>query len=147
MENNYDILPNRTNINSYNRYPFANYQEAVDNLTVKSLQPGEFAVAYYWDETSVIGISAVFAIGNLKKHGNQIFKNALQIEALYGDMLAKVGHQNIAINDCINTLNMTNKNYAAIHKLVHEIDAYAHSLEHKISGCTFVDLDKYTEDL
>lgn len=69
MNNNqYEILPTaKSNINAYNRYPFTCYEEAVQNIMQKNLKPGEQAVAYYFDENSIIGINAITAFGNLKK--------------------------------------------------------------------------------
>ena len=42
-KNRYDILPTQSNINAYNRYPFKSYEDAVNNLKQKTLQPGEMA--------------------------------------------------------------------------------------------------------
>ena len=147
FDNDYELNPIELNLSQYNRYPFANYDDAVNNLMAKNLKPGEFGVAYYWDEDSDFGISTIFAIGNLKRGGNQIFKNSKQLEELYGDILNKVIGQNTAVNDCINSINMANKNYGGIAQRVKECEDYAKLLSTKINTVKWIDIDRYTDDL
>lgn len=70
----YEIAPSKTNINTYNRYPFKDQAEAIQYLKAKSLQPGEIAIGYYIDSQAETGMNAILAIGNLTNRGNIIKK-------------------------------------------------------------------------
>jgi hypothetical protein len=59
----------QTNINQYNRYPFKDREEAVYNMKLKKLLPGEIAIGYYYtadEEGKINGIDCIFGVGNLK---------------------------------------------------------------------------------
>lgn len=105
-KNPYDILPTKANLHSYNRYPFGSFSEAVNNMKQKSLQPGEIAIAYYFDNDSILGINAVLGIGNLKNAQNIIFTNS---EQKVNDISKKVFQQTQAINQLVEVMNNTSK--------------------------------------
>lgn len=148
MNNNqYEILPTtKSNINAYNRYPFTCYEEAVQNLMQKNLKPGEQAVAYYFDENSIIGISAITAFGNLKKAGNIIFKSGQdldrELEHLHKDV---VMHKKV-INNMVDTINHANKNWSQIEGRIKKIEQ-KFDKEHDTLHVQVIDLDNYDLDI
>lgn len=142
----YEIVASQSNINAYNRYPFADLAEAVHRAKSKQLQPGEMAICYYFDENSVIGVNAILAIGNLRKGGNLIFENiAPQFDRLKDDIYKDINETHSAINNNLDIINYNNRIVSEvkndISKLKIEIDT------NTVSKQQWVNLDKYDLDL
>ena len=92
-------------IHSYNRKCFKDYNEAVHQLTNKVLHPGEIAFAYYNDPNATYGVAVIAAVGPLVHgRGNQIFKNADQIDALIDTIKKRCPNK-------IQILYISNQNY------------------------------------
>lgn len=145
-KNPYDILPTQSNINQYNRYPFKSYEDAVTNLKMKTLQPGEMAVAYYFDQNTVIGINAVFAFGNLKRTGNIIFKNGDMFDNQMDHVNHIVSKQSKVINQLVDSINHANKNWSGIEVRLNKLtDQFEQTV--KTQHVQLIDLDHYTLDL
>ena len=78
-------------VHSYNKRCFQNYEVAEQTLINKVLLPGEVAFAYYYDQLSPYGQSAIAAVGPLTHgSGNIIFKNSATIDAIKDDKLKEV---------------------------------------------------------
>lgn len=142
----YDIMSTNSNINAYNRYPFADLAEAMHNAKLKQLQPGEMAVCYYFDPETVIGINAILAIGNLRKGGNLIFENiAPQMDKFRDDISKDISETHRAINNNLDIINFTNK---VISELREEIKELRTQLNNGVTTkTTWVNLDNYNLDL
>lgn len=146
QNNPYDILPTPANVNSYNRYPFKDFDEAIHHAKKKNLVPGEIAVCYYFDPHSVVGISAVLALGNLRKGGNLIFENvAPRLECFEHDVYKNINKQEALLQDNINVVNYNNK-------ICSEVKQQIKDLETKITQQAFpssnwVNLDLYDLDI
>ena len=147
MENNrYDILPTQSNINAYNRYPFKSYEDAVNNLKQKTLQPGEMAVGYYFDQNTVIGINAVFAFGNLKRTGNIIFKNGDIFDGQINHINDLVLKQRKVINQLVDSVNHTNKAWAGLENDLNDLkNQFQNTVQ--TQHIELIDLDNYNLDL
>lgn len=148
MNNNqYEILPTaKSNINAYNRYPFACYEEAFQNLMAKHLSPGEQAVAYYFDQDSLIGINAITAFGNLKSAGNIIFKNGQDMDRDLEHIHHDVVKQKNVINRMVDTINHANKNWSQIEGRIKKIEQ-KFDKEHDTLHLQMINLDTYDLDL
>lgn len=86
-------------VHSYNKRCFQNYEVAEQTLINKVLLPGEVAFAYYYDQLSPYGQSAIAAVGPLTHGtGNIIFKNAASIEAIRGNLMTTIADVNASIN-------------------------------------------------
>ena len=147
MEKNlYDILPTQSNINAYNRYPFKSYEDAVNNLKQKTLQPGEMAVGYYFDQNTVIGINAVFAFGNLKRTGNIIFKNGDIFDGQINHINDLVLKQRKVINQLVDSVNHTNKAWAGLENDLNDLkNQFQNTVQ--TQHIELLDLDNYNLDL
>lgn len=147
MEKNlYDILPTQSNINAYNRYPFKSYEDAVNNLKQKTLQPGEMAVGYYFDQNTVIGINAVFAFGNLKRTGNIIFKNGDIFDCQINHINDMVFKQRKVINQLVDSVNHTNKAWAGLENDLNDLkNQFQNTVQ--TQHIELIDLDNYDLDL
>ena len=147
MEKNlYDILPTQSNINAYNRYPFKSYEDAVNNLKQKTLQPGEMAVGYYFDQNTVIGINAVFAFGNLKRTGNIIFKNGDIFDGQINHINDLVIKQRKVINQLVDSVNHTNKAWAGLENDINDLkNQFQNTVQ--TQHIELIDLDNYNLDL
>lgn len=147
MEKNlYDILPTQSNINAYNRYPFKSYEDAVNNLKQKTLQPGEMAVGYYFDQNTVIGINAVFAFGNLKRTGNIIFKNGDIFDGQINHINDLVLKQRKVINQLVDSVNHTNKAWAGLENDINDLkNQFQNTVQ--TQHIELIDLDNYNLDL
>lgn len=147
MEKNlYDILPTQSNINAYNRYPFKSYEDAVNNLKQKTLQPGEMAVGYYFDQNTVIGINAVFAFGNLKRTGNIIFKNGDIFDGQINHINDMVFKQRKVINQLVDSVNHTNKAWAGLENDLNDLkNQFQNTVQ--TQHIELIDLDNYDLDL
>ena len=147
MEKNlYDILPTQSNINAYNRYPFKSYEDAVNNLKQKTLQPGEMAVGYYFDQNTVIGINAVFAFGNLKRTGNIIFKNGDIFDGQINHINDMVFKQRKVINQLVDSVNHTNKAWAGLENDLNDLkNQFQNTVQ--TQHIELLDLDNYNLDL
>ena len=147
MEKNlYDILPTQSNINAYNRYPFKSYEDAVNNLKQKTLQPGEMAVGYYFDQNTVIGINAVFAFGNLKRTGNIIFKNGDIFDGQINHVNDLVLKQRKVINQLVDSVNHTNKAWAGLENDLNDLkNQFQNTVQ--TQHIELIDLDNYNLDL
>ena len=147
MEKNlYDILPTQSNINAYNRYPFKSYEDAVNNLKQKTLQPGEMAVGYYFDQNTVIGINAVFAFGNLKRTGNIIFKNGDIFDGQINHINDLVLKQRKVINQLVDSVNHTNKAWAGLENDLNDLkNQFQNTVQ--TQHIELIDLDNYNLDL
>lgn len=147
MEKNlYDILPTQSNINAYNRYPFKSYEDAVNNLKQKTLQPGEMAVGYYFDQNTVIGINAVFAFGNLKRTGNIIFKNGDIFDDQINHINDLVLKQRKVINQLVDSVNHTNKAWAGLENDLNDLkNQFQNTVQ--TQHIELIDLDNYNLDL
>lgn len=147
MEKNiYDILPTQSNINAYNRYPFKSYEDAVNNLKQKTLQPGEMAVGYYFDQNTVIGINAVFAFGNLKRTGNIIFKNGDIFDGQINHINDLVIKQRKVINQLVDSVNHTNKAWAGLENDLNDLkNQFQNTVQ--TQHIELIDLDNYNLDL
>lgn len=147
MEKNlYDILPTQSNINAYNRYPFKSYEDAVNNLKQKTLQPGEMAVGYYFDQNTVIGINAVFAFGNLKRTGNIIFKNGDIFDGQINHINDIVFKQSKVINQLVDSVNRTNKTWSGLEYDLNELkNQFQNTVQ--TQHIELIDLDNYDLDL
>lgn len=147
MEKNlYDILPTQSNINAYNRYPFKSYEDAVNNLKQKTLQPGEIAVGYYFDQNTVIGINAVFAFGNLKRTGNIIFKNGDIFDGQINHINDMVFKQRKVINQLVDSVNHTNKAWAGLENDLNDLkNQFQNTVQ--TQHIELIDLDNYNLDL
>lgn len=147
MEKNlYDILPTQSNINAYNRYPFKSYEDAVNNLKQKTLQPGEMAVGYYFDQNTVIGINAVFAFGNLKRTGNIIFKNGDIFDGQINHINDMVFKQRKVINQLVDSVNHTNKAWAGLENDLNDLkNQFQNTVQ--TQHIELIDLDNYNLDL
>ena len=147
MEKNlYDILPTQSNINAYNRYPFKSYEDAVNNLKQKTLQPGEMAVGYYFDQNTVIGINAVFAFGNLKRTGNIIFKNGDILDGQINHINDLVLKQRKVINQLVDSVNHTNKAWAGLENDLNDLkNQFQNTVQ--TQHIELIDLDNYNLDL
>lgn len=147
MEKNlYDILPTQSNINAYNRYPFKSYEDAVNNLKQKTLQPGEMAVGYYFDQNTVIGINAVFAFGNLKRTGNIIFKNGDIFDCQINHINDLVVKQRKVINQLVDSVNHTNKTWAGMENDLNDLkNQFQNTVQ--TQHIELLDLDNYDLDL
>lgn len=147
MEKNlYDILPTQSNINAYNRYPFKSYEDAVNNLKQKTLQPGEMAVGYYFDQNTVIGINAVFAFGNLKRTGNIIFKNGDIFDGQINHINDMVFKQRKVINQLVDSVNHTNKTWAGLENDLNDLkNQFQNTVQ--TQHIELLDLDNYNLDL
>ena len=147
MEKNlYDILPTQSNINAYNRYPFKSYEDAVNNLKQKTLQPGEMAVGYYFDQNTVIRINAVFAFGNLKRTGNIIFKNGDIFDGQINHINDLVIKQRKVINQLVDSVNHTNKAWAGLENDLNDLkNQFQNTVQ--TQHIELLDLDNYDLDL
>ena len=147
MEKNlYDILPTQSNINAYNRYPFKSYEDAVNNLKQKTLQPGEMAVGYYFDQNTVIGINAVFAFGNLKRTGNIIFKNGDIFDGQINHINDMVFKQRKVINQLVDSVNHTNKTWVGLENDLNDLkNQFQNTVQ--TQHIELLDLDNYDLDL
>ena len=147
MEKNlYDILPTQSNINAYNRYPFKSYEDAVNNLKQKTLQPGEMAVGYYFDQNTVIGINAVFAFGNLKRTGNIIFKNGDIFDGQINHINDLVLKQRKVINQLVDSVNHTNKTWVGLENDLNDLkNQFQNTVQ--TQHIELLDLDNYDLDL
>ena len=147
MEKNlYDILPTQSNINAYNRYPFKSYEDAVNNLKQKTLQPGEMAVGYYFDQNTVIGINAVFAFGNLKRTGNIIFKNGDIFDGQINHINDLVLKQRKVINQLVDSVNHPNKAWAGLENDINDLkNQFQNTVQ--TQHIELIDLDNYNLDL
>ena len=147
MEKNlYDILPTQSNINAYNRYPFKSYEDAVNNLKQKTLQPGEMAVGYYFDQNTVIGINAVFAFGNLKRTGNIIFKNGDIFDGQINHINDLVLKQRKVINQLVDSVNHTNKTWVGLENDLNDLkNQFQNTVQ--TQHIELIDLDNYNLDL
>ena len=145
-KNRYDILPTQSNINAYNRYPFKSYEDAVNNLKQKTLQPGEMAVGYYFDQNTVIGINAVFAFGNLKRTGNIIFKNGDIFDGQINHINDLVLKQRKVINQLVDSVNHTNKAWAGLENDINDLK-YQFQNTVQTQHIELIDLDNYNLDL
>ena len=147
MEKNLcDILPTQSNINAYNRYPFKSYEDAVNNLKQKTLQPGEMAVGYYFDQNTVIGINAVFAFGNLKRTGNIIFKNGDIFDGQINHINDLVVKQRRVINQLVDSVNHTNKTWAGLENDLNDLkNQFQNTVQ--TQHIELLDLDNYDLDL
>ena len=142
----YDILPTQSNINAYNRYPFKSYEDAVNNLKQKTLQPGEMAVGYYFDQNTVIGINAVFAFGNLKRTGNIIFKNGDIFDGQINHINELVIKQRKVINQLVDSVNHTNKAWAGLENDLNDLkNQFQNTVQ--TQHIELIDLDNYNLDL
>ena len=142
----YDILPTQSNINAYNRYPFKSYEDAVNNLKQKTLQPGEMAVGYYFDQNTVIGINAVFAFGNLKRTGNIIFKNGDIFDGQINHINDLVLKQRKVINQLVDSVNHTNKAWAGLENDLNDLkNQFQNTVQ--TQHIELIDLDNYNLDL
>lgn len=148
MNNNqYEILPTvKSNINAYNRYPFTCYEEAYQNLMSKHLSPGEQAVAYYFDENSLIGINAITAFGNLKSAGNIIFKNGQDMDRDLEHIHHDIVKQKNVINSMVDAINHANKNWSQIEGRIKKIEQ-KFDKEHDTLHLQMINLDTYDLDL
>ena len=145
-KNRYDILPTQSNINAYNRYPFKSYEDAVNNLKQKTLQPGEMAVGYYFDQNTVIGINAVFAFGNLKRTGNIIFKNGDIFDGQINHINDMVFKQRKVINQLVDSVNHTNKAWAGLENDLNDLkNQFQNTVQ--TQHIELIDLDNYNLDL
>lgn len=145
-KNRYDILPTQSNINAYNRYPFKSYEDAVNNLKQKTLQPGEMAVGYYFDQNTVIGINAVFAFGNLKRTGNIIFKNGDIFDGQINHINDLVIKQRKVINQLVDSVNHTNKAWAGLENDLNDLkNQFQNTVQ--TQHIELIDLDNYNLDL
>ena len=145
-KNRYDILPTQSNINAYNRYPFKSYEDAVNNLKQKTLQPGEMAVGYYFDQNTVIGINAVFAFGNLKRTGNIIFKNGDIFDGQINHINELVIKQRKVINQLVDSVNHTNKAWAGLENDLNDLkNQFQNTVQ--TQHIELIDLDNYNLDL
>ena len=145
-KNRYDILPTQSNINAYNRYPFKSYEDAVNNLKQKTLQPGEMAVGYYFDQNTVIGINAVFAFGNLKRTGNIIFKNGDIFDGQINHINDLVLKQRKVINQLVDSVNHTNKAWAGLENDLNDLkNKFQNTVQ--TQHIELIDLDNYNLDL
>ena len=145
-KNRYDILPTQSNINAYNRYPFKSYEDAVNNLKQKTLQPGEMAVGYYFDQNTVIGINAVFAFGNLKRTGNIIFKNGDIFDGQINHINDLVLKQRKVINQLVDSVNHTNKAWAGLENDLNDLkNQFQNTVQ--TQHIELLDLDNYNLDL
>ena len=145
-KNRYDILPTQSNINAYNRYPFKSYEDAVNNLKQKTLQPGEMAVGYYFDQNTVIGITAVFAFGNLKRTGNIIFKNGDIFDGQINHINDLVLKQRKVINQLVDSVNHTNKAWAGLENDLNDLkNQFQNTVQ--TQHIELIDLDNYNLDL
>lgn len=145
-KNRYDILPTQSNINAYNRYPFKSYEDAVNNLKQKTLQPGEMAVGYYFDQNTVIGINAVFAFGNLKRTGNIIFKNGDIFDGQINHINDLVLKQRKVINQLVDSVNHTNKAWAGLENDLNDLkNQFQNTVQ--TQHIELIDLDNYNLDL
>ena len=145
-KNRYDILPTQSNINAYNRYPFKSYEDAVNNLKQKTLQPGEMAVGYYFDQNTVIGINAVFAFGNLKRTGNIIFKNGDIFDGQINHINDMVFKQRKVINQLVDSVNHTNKAWAGLENDLNDLkNQFQNTVQ--TQHIELIDLDNYDLDL
>ena len=145
-KNRYDILPTQSNINAYNRYPFKSYEDAVNNLKQKTLQPGEMAVGYYFDQNTVIGINAVFAFGNLKRRGNIIFKNGDIFDGQINHINDLVLKQRKVINQLVDSVNHTNKAWAGLENDLNDLkNQFQNTVQ--TQHIELIDLDNYNLDL
>lgn len=145
-KNRYDILPTQSNINAYNRYPFKSYEDAVNNLKQKTLQPGEMAVGYYFDQNTVIGINAVFAFGNLKRTGNIIFKNGDIFDGQINHINDLVLKQRKVINQLVDSVNHTNKAWAGLENDINDLkNQFQNTVQ--TQHIELIDLDNYNLDL
>ena len=145
-KNRYDILPTQSNINAYNRYPFKSYEDAVNNLKQKTLQPGEMAVGYYFDQNTVIGINAVFAFGNLKRTGNIIFKNGDIFDGQINHINDMVFKQCKVINQLVDSVNHTNKTWAGLENDLNDLkNQFQNTVQ--TQHIELLDLDNYNLDL
>lgn len=145
-KNRYDILPTQSNINAYNRYPFKSYEDAVNNLKQKTLQPGEMAVGYYFDQNTVIGINAVFAFGNLKRTGNIIFKNGDIFDGQINHINDLVLKQRKVINQLVDSVNHTNKAWAGLENDLNDLKKQFQNTV-QTQHIELIDLDNYNLDL
>ena len=86
-------------VHSYIKKCFMNYDIAEQTLLNKVLLPGEVAFAYYYDELSPSGQSAIAAVGPLT-HGscNIIFKNSVTIDAIRDRLMSTITDVNSSIN-------------------------------------------------
>ena len=86
-------------VHSYNKRCFQNYEVAEQTLINKVLLPGEVAFAYYYDQLSPYGQSAIAAVGPLTHgSGNIIFKNSATIDAIKDDLMTTIADVNASIN-------------------------------------------------
>lgn len=145
-KNSYDITSTQSNINAYNRYPFADLAEAVKNAKAKSLMPGEMAICYYFDPNTVVGISAILAIGNLRKGGNLIFENiAPQLDQFKDEICKDISETHRVVNNNIDIVNYNNK-------ICSDVKSDLAKLEQKVeqnatSKSSWVNLNEYNLDL
>lgn len=143
----YEIYPStKGSLSSYNRYPFASYDEAVNNLKQKSLQPGEMAIAYYFDQDSIIGINAALAFGNLKKQENIIFKNPELYNEEVLNINKELSNARCNINKIIDAINHSNKIYSEIADKVNDLDEKMNET-HDTLYVQMLDLNTYNLDL
>lgn len=147
MSNEYEIIPTKGNINAYNRYPFKDFSDAVNNINSKSIQPGEIAFAYYYDPAATNGINVLLGVGSLKKFGNIIFLNSADVERLYNDVNDKVMNQNNAINRCIDLVNNSYGDYKTIKKELAEILIYLNDVRESLKDIEWIDIDEYNDDI